>query len=280
MESFRLTKNLSKARKRSIRMRIKNRIKKKYLIETLYGNKCLICGEFNTKDHIRTFNFCYVDPRRKTCQASDLFNTYTCSEIADILEKEKGVYICSNCHTVLDMDYYDIIEDIYDSEEIIKKVKDDYHRVKNRIEKISKISLQNIKDPLTKNKIFAIRENVIVYFNAIYELSQENINITNKSISKKSGIDYSGVKSFFFRRRDFLKRYINFDIGSPTIYKLTQKGENFVSLINYFRRHFQTLELNECVDCKYRRENECIANKPDQCPFIKSGTHLPFDLDE
>jgi len=73
---------------------------------------------------------------------------------------------------------------------------------------------------------------------------------------------------------------VNFDIGRPTKYKLTQKGKKLLSLIKYFQRYFQSLELNECVDCNFRIENECIATKPDECPYIKSGTHLPFDLEE
>ena len=276
VDNFRITMNLTKVRKRMIRQRIKNRIKKKYIIEKLFGKKCSICGEFNTKKHIRTFDFCHQDPQVKTVQASTLFNSYSCSEIAEILRKERGAYICSNCHTVYDMDYYNVIDEIYDNKEIVKNVKDDYHKLRINFTPISKTMVRNVKDPL--QKIIVIKENIINYFTTIYELSQKNINATNKTISNYLGVDYSAVKSFFLRRRTFLENYLDFPYGRPIIYTLNHRGKFFVSLINYFKQYYRSLELDECQDCNLNSKKECLANNPDECSIIKLGNHLPFEL--
>jgi hypothetical protein len=81
------------------------------------------------------------------------------------------------------------------------------------------------------------------------------------------------------RRRDFLKRYVDFNIGRPTTYKLTQRGKKLISLIKYFQEYFRALKLDGCINCKFEKENECIAKNPSDCPYIKSGDYLPFDLD-
>lgn len=110
----------------------------------------------------------------------------------------------------------------------------------------------------------------------IHEFNKTNIEATNETISNHLGVDYSGVKSFFFKRRDFLKRYVNFFYGRPTKYSLNDKGRNLVGLFNYFSQYYRSLELEECQGCDLNTKDECRANQPDECPLIKLGKHLHF----
>lgn len=276
VDNFRLTMNLSKTRKKLIRQRIKNRLKKRYIIEQLCGVICPICGEFNTKNHIRSFDFCHQNPDKKKVQASSLFDTYSCSEIVEILINEVGSYICTNCHTVFDMEYFDIIDDIYDDKEIAKKSKQDYFNVKEKFTPITKSEVKKVKDPLKKK--FKIRGNYSKTLIAIYELSRNGIIATNKTISNYRRKDYSGIKSFFLRRREFLNKYVDFDFGKPTKYSLNNRGIQLVSLIYFFRDYYNSLEFDECKNCKFKMAKNCSANQPNQCPLIKKGGYLPFQL--
>ncbi len=54
---------------------------------------------------------------------------------------------------------------------------------------------------------------------------------TEKSISNYLGLEYSAVKSFFLRHRNFLEEFIIFSNGKPTIYSLKIKGEKLISKI-------------------------------------------------
>ncbi len=272
VDNFRLTMNLSKDKKRVIRQRIKNRIKKKYIIEQLYGNKCHICGEFNTKMHIRSFDFCHQNPEKKTVNASSLFDTYSCSEIVKILRKENGAYLCSNCHTVYDMEYLNLINEIYDSKELIEKVKEDYHRTRMNFSTISDVMVDKVKDPLKKS--INIRGQYKKYLLAIYNLSKKNIKITKKSISNHLGLDYSAVKSFFLRHRNFLENYINFSNGKPTFYSLKTKGKKLISKIEYFKNLYQSFQLEDCVNCNFNVRDKCIANSPNQCSILKKKVYI------
>ena len=55
------TKNLSIRQKDNVRVEITRLLKKRYIIETVYGEKCHICMEFNTKDHLTVFQFSHLD---------------------------------------------------------------------------------------------------------------------------------------------------------------------------------------------------------------------------
>ncbi len=96
--------------------------------------------------------------------------------------------------------------------------------------------------------------------------------------------DYWDAKSFFFRRRDFLKQYVDFDIpldshrfnGESTKYSLTDKGRNLVELINYFKQYYRSFKLEECIECELDSEDGCLAKRFDECPLIKLGNHLHF----
>ncbi|MHA1489722.1 MAG: hypothetical protein ACTSRI_08705 [Promethearchaeota archaeon] len=269
--------NLPNDNKKIIRRRIKNRIKKKYIIEHLYGNNCHICNEFNTKMHMRTFDFCHQNPDNKTVNASSLYDTLSCSEIVEFLRSEHGAYICSNCHTVYDMKYFDLIDDIYDNQETAEKIKEDYHNVRRSFTPITRSMIRNVANPLKKSIL--ITKNYEKYIIAIDDLSNQSIDATNNIISNKLGIDYSGVKSFFLRHRDFLKHYIDFFYGNPTRYTLNSLGEALVFLINYFNDYYSSLELDECKECSLNTGERCSATAPNQCPLIKEGKHLHFKIE-
>lgn len=276
VDNFRLTMNLSKTRKKNIRQKIKNRIKKKYIIDILNKDVCPTCGEFNIKKHIRAFDFCHLYPNKKLIAANSLFDSYSCSEIVEILRKEDGGFICTNCHSVLDMEYFNILDAIYDDKKIAEKTRQDHLHIKRKFIPISKKMVEKVGDPLKKE--IKIRGNYIKYLNVIYELSKNSITASNNSISDNLKIGYQGVKTFFLRRRKLLEQYVNFNSGRQTTYSLNKRGMQFISLIHSFRNYYRSLELDECKSCILNMGKNCSATQPNQCPIIIKGEYLPFQL--
>ena len=90
LNNYQKTKELSKLKKKKKRDRIKEFLKKRYIIDHFYGEYCHICKEFNIREHLPVFHFHHVDDKIKTINASELFHL-PCSEIVKILKK-----ICRN----------------------------------------------------------------------------------------------------------------------------------------------------------------------------------------
>jgi len=197
-------------------------------------------------------------------------------EIVNILKNDIGGFLCTNCHSVLDMEYLRVIDKIFDNEKICEKTRKNYLRVKKNFNLISDEMIKRVGNPLKKDVV--IRGSYIKYLGAIYKLSKKGSVATNKTISNLLNIKYAGVKTFFLRRREFLEQYVNFDFGRPTQYSLNIRGTKLVSLINYFRNYYCSLEFDKCENCIFNKRFKCIATQPNQCPIIVNGNNLPFQF--
>ena len=244
INNFRVTKELSKNEKLNIRRSIKKKLRKRYIIEYFYGEKCHICGEFNTREHLPSFEFNHLDKKKKKMNFSDLYER-PCSEIVRIIEKEGGGgYICSNCHSVLHFDkYIHLLEKIYDDKSIRKKVFEDYIQVSKSFTPIDTKELK-IKDPLKKSD--KITENFEKLLMAIYDISEIGIDVTNIGLEDNTGISRISINKFF-KKYDFLKKYINIVVGRggrgsiPTKYFLTDEGKKLVKILNHFKDYYCSL---------------------------------------
>ncbi len=240
VENHYLTKNLSTKVKGDIRRGIKRYIKKRYILVNFYGKICPTCGEFNIKEYHSVFSFHHLDENTKTILASDLYDL-PCSEIARILEQEKGGYICSNCHTVMHYKHIHLLDKIYNDDEIVKRVLDDFNKVNKKFAIISR--KKAIRDPLKKDII--IDESIKRYLNALYEISLSENEVTSTALMNYMGLTKTRPIHIFFRRKnDILKHYVNVKIGRgrhPTKFILTKEGREAVKLIQHFRDYYSSL---------------------------------------
>ncbi len=250
--NFYKTKTKTKRENIAIKLRFINAIKKKYIIDCLYDGTCLICGEFNTKNHLPVFDYNHLyemnelTPRerevRKNVKIPMLYNTCSCSEIVREMEKKyhKGGYICSNCHFVIHRETANIKE-IYDDQTTIKVVLDEKKKV---IRKFRQNLVQNnglVKDPLRSEK--EQYEVVMNYLFVLYKISRKKTG----GVSRKELAEQLGVKECKrgFEGRKFLEKYVKMVPGnrwSPTLYFLTPEGENVVQLMQYFKEYYKNLK--------------------------------------
>jgi len=159
INSNKITKNLNSKQKAYVKLSIIGLLKKKYIIETFFGERCQICGEFNTKDHLVCFHFNHIDNNQKTILASDLYKSesITCTEIVKTLIKERGGYLCNNCHTVFHKsNFYNLLDKVYIDNRVKSQVFNEHRTIKKEFKIISNID--NIKNPfkLPKNSVIIL----------------------------------------------------------------------------------------------------------------------------
>ena len=173
-------------------------------------------------------------------EPSSLYRSYSCSKIARILVREKGGYICGNCHSVIHYDkYIPLLNKIFDNKSLIKKILDDYNRVTKKFTLMS--STNSIGDPLiTSNKIYDSLER---YLTAIYEISKSGCNVTTSALADYLKISVPPVHTFFRKWSDLIRQYVNIVIGrgrNQSIYILTDKGKELISLIYHFKNYYKS----------------------------------------
>ena len=240
VNNFHKTKNLPKRNKQDIRGKIVRKLKKKYIIECLYGTYCSTCGEISTKEHLTAFEFNHKDEDTKTVNASDLFTqTLSCSEIIKILKQEIGGYLCSNCHTVFHYKHLHLLDEIYEDRNVTNSVLTDFNIVVRNFKLIQNID--SIKDPLEKSDI--ITPNIEKYLTAIYKITESGQEVTNRALRDYLGLSRQTITDFFTKNmsNSFFRQCIDIINGTapmPTKYILNVKGRKVVSLIFHFRDYY------------------------------------------
>ena len=239
LNNYQKTKGLSKLKKQKKRDGIKAFLRKRYIIDHRYGESCHICKEFNTREHLPVFHFHHEDDKIKTINASELFHL-PCSEIVKILEKEKGGYICANCHMTLQYISINSLDKIYDDSNIIKKIYKDYDEINRNFLKIK--SNTSILDPLDKSiKIFDSFER---YLTAIYKISESGQKVNSTLLKKYMNLDLSTIHKFFRRNEVIIKNFV--DVSTDTSsnsnsYKLTEEGKKAIHLIFQFKKYYASI---------------------------------------
>jgi len=229
------TRFLSQKKKSSIKLSIISLLKRRYIIENFYGRKCHICKEFNTIEHLVSFHFHHQDKTKKTTLASDIYSTesITCSEIVKTLEKEEGGYICANCHYTLH-NKPELLEQIHDDKEILKKAKMDYNDAINRFNLI--FYKTSLKNPLNLSK--RLSHNFRAYLIAIDEISRLGQIATNKTIANQIGVSGTTTKGFFIRN-NYMAKFLDINKqGKTHLYSLNNLGKMTIQLINHFENFY------------------------------------------
>lgn len=240
INNFHKTRHKSRGKKKEIKRYIVNYLKKRYILR-YYGIYCPTCGEFNITEHLPIFHFIHFSKENKTVNASDLYSYYSCSEIAQILEKEKGMYICPNCHTIFDYEKFHLLDKIYDDKNIVKGILEDFNNVSRKIKHFQ--SKKIIGDPLKKSSL--ISNEIVQYLTAINDISMSEGNATHYTLADYMGIQPTSVFNFF-NRNDIIKQYIDIKIGRanyPSEYTLNKDGVEAISLINHIRDYYTKLKF-------------------------------------
>ena len=81
------------------KFKIKIWIKKRIIIEELYGGKCIGCRNISVQDNLPAFNFHHLimDHQGKKTNWRDI-KRYDIKDIVNLLHNESCVCLCANCH--------------------------------------------------------------------------------------------------------------------------------------------------------------------------------------
>jgi len=241
VENFRETRELSNLQKKSIRRLLSRALKKRFILEHLYKDKCPLCEEFDIKQHLGAFDFSHQKEEEKSINASDLYYLHDCGEILKILEKERGMFMCSNCHTVLHNTSLHLLKEIYQDKKIENKVLVDYKNLNKKFNPIQE--KESIRAPLGKNLL--IDEFIERLLLTLYKFSIFKSDVTSNDLVKEFNLTRSGTLLKSIRRKEsFLAELINFTLGKggiPTKFSLTKKGYNAANLIIHFREYYKSL---------------------------------------
>jgi len=221
----------SKNKKNHIQSSYKRQIirwlKKRYIIENLYGGTCIGCGEVSINDlpvydiHHRLLN------NEDNIRWNGISN-FSCSDIAELLIKENCVMLCSNCHQLIHATRFIAnIDEIFDESSLKLEIRG--------ILNVILTNIQSFRFPNIKIEDLFIKEipygeawkNYLITINDIIKGKGENI-FTNIEIADKLGVIPASVDPFLRKLRNMklvilLKRNIN----TPSIYALTENGKDF-----------------------------------------------------
>ena len=242
INSFRLTKNLSPNEKANKKKNILRKIKKRYIIEKFYGEFCHVCEEFSIRKDLMAFDFHHLSNDFEKIKAHELYDTLPCSKIATILIQEKGGYICSNCHSVIGAELIHLISDIFDDKNIVKRIQQDINFSHSKFTSMNEISHISIKSPLKKS--LDINETFERYLNAIYIISNSKKEVTISDLTSFTGISSGPIHKFLNKDSSILKQSIeikNDGVPKPIKITLTEKGREFISLINHTKDYYNSL---------------------------------------
>jgi hypothetical protein len=250
VDNFYKTKTKTLSERLPIRQGLIHKLKKRYIIDRVYGGICSTCGEYNTRDHLPSFHFNHffelseIKPEerriREENKLKELYRTFSCSELVREMERQKGSYVCGNCHFVIHTKI-ELANKIYDDKNILKLVINDRNKTIKKSEQNLIYSSRSIKDPLKldmKQESLSLRN----YFFALYEISEEKGAITSIDLEEKMNISRTAILKFFTKRKDLLEKYGNIISarGSiPTKYYMNDDGKRIVRLMHYFKNYYK-----------------------------------------
>jgi len=99
--------------KRTIKIQIKQFIRKRFVFEQLFSGKCVGCGNITISDYLPALELHHLYPEKKKSFSSwrDLANQDCSTTIRQII-KEDVVCLCSNCHIIIRSKLHLYIDDI------------------------------------------------------------------------------------------------------------------------------------------------------------------------
>lgn len=237
--------------RKEIKNRLIFRLKKRYIIESLYEGFCPVCKEFNVNEHSRAIDYNHLysikdltpeeREKRKSNKFTTLFRKMSCSEIVKEMQKKyhKGGYICHNCHAVLHTNL-ELAAKIYSDPELFKKVREDkevaIRKYKQNLINNTNLIKNPLKSEITKFKAF------MDYLIAIFKIAKDKDIVSTVDLAVEMGNTSSPVRSFFRRRKNDLEKYgtITFgDSNNPTRFHMNSKGKVIVELLFYLKSYYE-----------------------------------------
>jgi hypothetical protein len=229
---------LKKSHKEPYIQRIYHWIKKRSVIEQLFSNTCVGCGQIDY-ENLAVIQFHH---KEKIVNKSkwEKIKKFEIPKICEIIKKERMVALCSNCHRLLkEKHFINNLEIIFQGfpQNLINDVKNYYTKITNNINNFSYPQIE-IKDPISRKKIHDVFENALT--DIFKYLENENLQFYNlNSLSHFLGIKLETLRlrnnrllnmDFIEKVKDVV-RIPKLGINEPAIYGITQHGYEVLKVI-------------------------------------------------
>jgi len=119
-----------------VKYMIKSWIRKRAIVEQLYGSKCINCGETN----LSSLTFHHINPEKKKDISSEAFRKLSIKQLANKMIQEECICLCANCHTMIEATIFrehseEIFVDMEKKDIYVKKINYFYEKLTKNIQK-------------------------------------------------------------------------------------------------------------------------------------------------
>jgi len=228
--------------KADIKHKIKIWIKKRFIIEQIYGGNCIGCRSISIQDNLPSFNFHHLlmDIKKKGNSWRDI-RRLSVEEIVEILYQENCICLCANCHRMqhninFKKNYKYIL-----NKNLVEKTNLILKQIRNNIDNFKLKSL-SLKNPFRKKfgtgeiwkKYILIIHNIlkenkrsVIGTTELSEYMNKTRQITNRTLNvllKENLIEIMQDTNWF-------KSGIEFRGRTPRKFKLTKKANSIISIL-------------------------------------------------
>jgi len=227
-----------KIKRMHIREKIKEWLRKRFIIEKLYDSKCIGCGKINIRDGLDALEFHHKDPSKNEKKLKwDVLEHLDSKSIIEILIKEECVCLCSNCHSFIHSRYALLID------ETLEQFKDRFsaeyktnlsEEIKKKYQKIlEKVNLYDIK--INENDLIAPLVKEIphtkiwkIHLIKIYYFAHKSKDFSFKAYDLEDILEIT-MRHVYKHLKNFIKKgFIKKNSQIRGIFEFTESGKNIV----------------------------------------------------
>lgn len=119
-----------------VKYMIKSWIRKRAIVEQLYGGNCNNCGETN----LSSLTFHHINPEKKKDISSGAFRKLSIKQLADKMIQEECICLCANCHAMIEATIFrehseEIFVDMGKKDIYVKRINYFYENLTKNIQK-------------------------------------------------------------------------------------------------------------------------------------------------
>ena len=228
-----------------VREKIKEWIKKRFVIEKLYNGQCIGCGEITVKYDLSALEFHHKDPNQKKREFKwNVIEHLDSKQIIDFLIKEQCVCLCANCHNFIHSRFAEFVDEALEGLEdfisldnktyLSEKIRELYQKIIKRINLYKiKINENDNLTPLIKEiphtKIWKVHLLKIYYYTQITENSSFKAYDLGNILEITMRHVYKHLNNFI------KKRLIVKDNDLRGVFKFTENG--IIKVREFERKH-------------------------------------------
>ncbi len=255
----------SKLDRMHIREKIREWIKKRFVIETLYNGQCIGCGEITVRNSLSALEFHHRDPNQKKREIKwAVIEHLNSKQIIDILIKEQCVCLCANCHSFIHSRYAEFIDEALDGLEdsislnntiyLPEKLRELYEKIFERINLYKfKVHKNNYISPLVKEiphtKIW------IIHLLKVYYFAHKTGGFSFKAYDLENILEIT-MRHVYKHLNNFIKKkLIKKDKNLRGVFSFTENGKN---VVRKFERKYEIIsnKIREIIhNNRYKKGN-------------------------